>query len=295
MRLAHVRERNAAAGRRGDWPRRSIRGHDLARPRGRPSPGRRGRTDLAHDSVAAPPAGHDARRPSRPRPARRGAADLVDGFAARGDEDDARPRRRRPRARAADPPPAVVPRLLRLRAPRPDDVGAPRAGDPRGLVPAADLLLLERLGAARAGRARAGRRAAPWSSTTSSRSGRSSTRPARDLPRSVARRRSAATSSSTTGRRGTSSATRRRSGSGRRRARTSRCPSGPWLVTPDELADRRARRRDRARPRHDGDRPDARRGVGRDDRAGTLVERPLRLRRDDRPRLGGRPAAARAT
>ena len=45
---------------------------------------------------------------------------------------------------------------------------------------------------------------------------------------------------STTGRRGTSSATRARSASGRRRARTSRSSIGPWLVTPDELADRRS-------------------------------------------------------
>ena len=45
--------------------------------------------------------------------------------------------------------------------------------------------------------------------------------------------------SSTTGRRATSSATRPRSGSGRPRARTSRRSIGPWLVTPDELADAR--------------------------------------------------------
>ena len=48
----------------------------------------------------------------------------------------------------------------------------------------------------------------------------------RPAPRSAPRRRSAATRSSTTGRHATSSATRRRSGSGRRRARTSRARSG---------------------------------------------------------------------
>ena len=69
---------------------------------------------------------------------------------------------------------------------------------------------------------------------------------------------------------------------------------GPWLVTPDELADRRAAGGDRAGPRDGGDGPDARRPRRRDDPR-DLVERPLRVRADGRPRLGRRaPAPGRA-
>ena len=52
---------------------------------------------------------------------------------------------------------------------------------------------------------------------------------------------------------------RARQGQGLRRPR-----SGPWLVTPDELADRARARLNGARPRHDGDGPDDRRPGRRD-------------------------------
>ena len=62
---------------------------------------------------------------------------------------------------------------------------------------------------------------------------------------------------------------------------------GPWLVTPDELADAARRRRDRARPRDD------RRGQRRRDVARPLVRRPVLVRRDGRAGVGRRPAATR--
>ena len=66
---------------------------------------------------------------------------------------------------------------------------------------------------------------------------------------------------------------------------------GPWLVTPDELADRRGPGLDRTRPRDDRDRPDRRR-EGRRDLAGDAGVRSPRVRRDGRPRLRRRPPAA---
>ena len=137
-----------------------------------------------------------------------------------------RPGGRRARVRAADPAAAVGARLLRLRGPRPDDVGAPRRRGARGLVPAADLLLQQRVRDPRAGRAGLVARRRRTSSTTSWRSPRSSTRRRSTWRPSGPRRRSAATRSSTTGRPATSSARRRRSGSARPRARTSRARSG---------------------------------------------------------------------
>ena len=64
--------------------------------------------------------------------------------------------------------------------------------------------------------------------------------PACDLPRTAARRRSAATRSSTTGRPATSSARRRSVRLGPAKGKDFASSIGPWLVTPDELADARA-------------------------------------------------------
>ena len=74
--------------------------------------------------------------------------ELVEAFEPRGDPDgdDAVLDAGDLAVRSADPAAAVVARLLRLRAPRPDDVGASRRRGPRGVVPPADLLLLEHLG-----------------------------------------------------------------------------------------------------------------------------------------------------
>ena len=80
----------------------------------------------------------------------------------------------------------------------------------------------------------------PPSWTTSWRSARSSTPRPRTCRRSGRKRPSAASSCSTTGRPATCSATSPRSASAPPRARTSPTTIGPWLVTPDELADARA-------------------------------------------------------
>ena len=166
-------------GAHGGWrprsDRRRLAGSTWRRPVGGPS---RADPALAHDRALLPAAGDDARRPSRRGLRVAALADLVEGFTARGRAtttailDGAA-------TRASGPPvlrAALGPRLLRLRGPRPDDVGAPRRRDPGGLVPAADLLLLERLGDPRPGRSGLGaaRRARSW--TTSWRSRPSSTR-----------------------------------------------------------------------------------------------------------------------
>ena len=241
MRLAHVRERHAPAGT--GW--RLAAALDPAATSWVDLEVARRRAVAAQPSLA-----HDSTLHRQPvttlddhlaRGLRVDAlADLVEGFAPRGDDGRRDPRRGGHRVRAADPSAALVPRLLRLRAPRRHDVAAAGPGDPRGVAPAADLLLLERLGAARSRATPSGRHAARTSSTTSSRSGRSSTRPsttsspergeeaiggyfilndwsARDLQRDE-----------TTVRLGPA------------KGKDFATSIGPWLVTPDELADRRA-------------------------------------------------------
>ena len=78
--------------------------------------------------------------------------ELVEGFERARRGGRRRPGCRWPRLRPAGPPAAVAARLLRLRGSRPDDVGAPGRRGSRGLVPAADLLLQQRLRDPRAGR-----------------------------------------------------------------------------------------------------------------------------------------------
>ncbi len=229
MKIAHVRERHAPAGSPwrlaaaldpGEAPARWI-DLDVARRRAVAA-----RPALAHDAVL-----HRQPVTTLDDHLARGLRvealrDLVDGFEPRDADDPAVLGGRRSRLRAADPAPAIVARLLRVRGARPDDVGAARRRGARGVVPPPDLLLQQRLGAARPGRRglEPGRARRSW--TTSSRWRPSSTpRPSTCRP-SGPRRRSAATRSSTTGRRATSSATRRPSGSGRPRARTSRARSG---------------------------------------------------------------------
>ena len=73
-------------------------------------------------------------------------------FEPTDDDDDAIVRFGRSGLRAADPATHQPARLLRLRAPRRDDVVPTRPADPRGLVPAADLLLQQRVGDPRPGR-----------------------------------------------------------------------------------------------------------------------------------------------
>ena len=287
MKIAHVRERNAPAGSSVAPGCRARR----QRPRVGSTSRRRARLwsstipAARHNSGALPPADHDAGRPPGARPARRGAR-------ARSSRATRGRRRRRghpgrfgPGLRTADPAPADLPRLLRLRAPRRHDVEAARHGDPRGLVPAADLLLQQRVGDPRARRAGVGAAGIAASSTTSWRWRHSSTRRCATSTRRAARRRSAATWSSTTGARATCSARRRPCGSGPAKGKDFASSIGPWLVTPDELADARTATGydlcdDRHRQRH--------RALARH-----LVLRALQLRRDGRAGLRRRPAAAR--
>ena len=141
---------------------------------------------------------------------------------------------------------------------------------------------------------RSGRRAAAPSSTSSSRSAPSSTRRPATSRRTARRRPSAATASSTTGRPATSSATRRPSGSGRPRARTSRRTIGPWIVTPDELADARAPGATGPALAMTAAVTDAT-GTRHADQPGHVGGCAVQLRRDARPCLGRRPRSGPAT
>ena len=231
MRIAHVRERHAPAG--APWRLAAAdpsgaagagRPHPLDRPRARPPASRRRPSRAGPRQRPPPPAADDPRRPARARHARGGVAGPGRGLRGAGRRRPGPPRDGRPRLRSAGAPTAFHPRLLRLRGARPHDVGAPRWRGPGGLVPAADLLLQQRLRGPRTRRSRLGAGRVVGAGLRAR--GRGADRHARRRPRR--RRRggaSAATRSSTTGRRATSSARRRPSGSGRRRARTSRARS----------------------------------------------------------------------
>ncbi len=165
--------------------------------------------------------------------------DLVDGFEPRDEDDDA--------VVATRTSPSVAPVL---RPPSVRDFYAfeghvrtmweRRGGEiPEAWYRLPGLLLQQRLGDPRAGRAGlvAGGVARARLRARDRRGDRHAgvgpvARPRRGGHRRLSR-------SSTTGPRATSSATRRRSVSARPRARTSPRSFGPWLVTPDELADAR--------------------------------------------------------
>ena len=252
VRIAHVRERHAPAGAPGVWP--------PAPPAGpRQSPGS-GSTSRSPGGAAG---GGPASAPTTPRSSGRPIRTLDDHLAAglrvaalgrdRRGVPVARagrrrgPRRRRPRLRPADPAAADLRDFYAFEG-HVGTMWARRGGEiPRGVVPAAGLLLLECLRDPRP-------RRAVWAPRGSAELDFELEvcavvdTPARISRRGGRRRRSAATASSTTGRRGTSSATRRRSASGRPRARTSRARSGRGSSRPDELADARAPGRDGAGP-----------------------------------------------
>ena len=125
-------------------PRR--RWHELDGPRGSPPLARGTRSRTSTQLGPLPPTDHDARRASRRWPP--GWTPWPTCW---------RPMSRSrwtigPAIRAADPGPANLPRLLCVRAARRHDVEASRHGDPRGVVPAADLLLQQHLGDPRSGR-----------------------------------------------------------------------------------------------------------------------------------------------
>ncbi len=247
VKIAHVRERHGPAGPPWRLAARSRAGGrvrrwldlEVARRRRRPADPR-----LAHNSRAPPPAGHDARRPPGPRPAGRGAAGA---------------RRRVRAARTTTTTRSSTPRTSRfgppiLRPPSFRDFYAferhvrtmweRRGGEvPETWYRLPIFYFSQRLGDPRPGRSDLGAGGSHGARLRARGRARSSTRRPSTCPPSAPRRRSAATRSSTTGRPATCSARRRRSGSGRPRARTSRRSIGPWLVTPDELADARPGRR----------------------------------------------------
>ena len=185
MRIAHVRERHAPAG--APWRlaaaldgEQALHWLDLEVARRRAW---RRMPNRAHNSACFTAADDDARRAPRTRSAGRRA-----GRAGRRLPAARRSRRRRrragggrPRLRAAGPAAADVPRLLRLRAARRDDVGPPRRRDPRGVVSGCRSSTSRTSPRCAARASPCGRRAAARSSTSSSRSGRSSTRPVLDL------------------------------------------------------------------------------------------------------------------
>ena len=169
-----------------------------------------------------------------------------------------------------------------------------RGGEiPRGVVPPADLLLLEHLRAPRSGRARLGAAGHHSSSTSSSRSVRWSTRRPWTSRRGGRRRRSAATailndwSARDLQRDETDGPPRAGQGQGLRHT------IGPWLVTPGRAGRRAGAGRHRTGPGDDG-RGD-RRGRTAPTRIsrGSWADRPLQLRRDAGQGLGRRPAAPR--
>ena len=244
---------------------------------------------LAHDSVAPSPADHDARRPPGPRPAGRGP-----GRTARGIRAARRPRCRRAMIDADDlrfGPPILRPPSYRdfyaFEAPRADDVGAPRRRSPGGLVPPADLLLLA------TPRRSAGPDDPVWAPRGSEELdyelevGALIDTPARP----VADRAEEAIGGyfvfndwSARDLQRDETAVRLGPAKGKDFASS----IGPWLVTPDELADAR-RRGDRLGPGDDGD------GQRRRDEPRPLVRCPVLLRPDGRTCVRRRRAFARAT
>ncbi len=152
----------------------------MARPRGGAARARRRRTRSRAQQQPLSPADHDPGCAPRVRPAGGRPGRPAGGGRRRADG------RIGPGLRSADPSPADLPRLLRLRAPRRHDVEAPRHGDPRGVVSAADLLLQQRVGDPRAGRA--GSRAARLGGARLRAGGGRAHRHAGPRPRRVARR-----------------------------------------------------------------------------------------------------------
>ena len=176
MKIAHVRERRAPPERRGASPRRSTptatRWLDLE--------------DARRSLVAAASPTEPTTPPSSASRSRRSTRTSPRACASTRWPTCSRPSRRAdgrigPRLRSADPGAADLPRLLRLRAARRHDVEAPRHGDPRGVVPPADLLLQQRRRRSAGPATRCGRRAGRASSTTSSRSRALIDTPVRDL------------------------------------------------------------------------------------------------------------------
>ena len=181
VRVAHVRERHGPAGAPWRLAAASRGGAALDRPRGRSPAARRRRSAARPQRAPVPPAHHDARRALARGLRIESLGEIVDGFAAGG--RPARRRRRRgpgrggPRLRPAGPPAAVVPRLLRLRAARRDDVGAPARARSRRPGTGSPIFYFSNTSEIRGPGDPVWAPRGSRSSTSSSRSARSSTRP----------------------------------------------------------------------------------------------------------------------
>ena len=276
MRLAHIREHNAAAG--ADWRRGGcarFRRLALVRPRGRPPTGGRGGSEPSPRRVLI-------RQPITTLDDHLGRglrvealADLVERLRpARDRRRRCRPRRRRSRLRPADPPPArlrdfyAFERHVRTMWER-------RDGDPRGVVSPADLLLLQRLRDPRARRPGLGAGGVGGAGLRA-RGRRDRRHAAFDLPEERADEAIGGyfvlNDWSARDLQRDETAVRLGPAKGKDFAAT----IGPWIVTPDELADGGPRRR-QGRSSRGGDRRD----LGRP--RGSVGERPVRVRRSWSP------------
>ena len=155
MKVAHVRERHGPAGRRGGSRPHSTRRRRrrLARPRGRPATGA-SLGSAARAQLGAAPAAASERSTTSWRAGLRVEAlrELVDDFVARSDDDDALLDAGGLSVRTAGPAAAVAPRLLRVRG-HVRTMWERRGGEvPGDLVPAAGLLLQQRVRDPRTGR-----------------------------------------------------------------------------------------------------------------------------------------------
>ena len=175
--------------RPGGWRRRSTRSRRrLARSGGRPAPASAADLRASPTIRCSTASRDDARRPPGAWAADRGPGELVEGFrpARRTRRGRRRARGRRAPVRPPGAPATLVPRLLRLRAARGDDVGRRGGRSPRrGSAP--DLLLLEHLGDPRTRRSRLGAARQPGARFRAG--GRGGHRHARARPVRGARRR----------------------------------------------------------------------------------------------------------
>ena len=279
--------------RRGAWPRRIGRRPDGAGPGDGWTSRSPGAALVARGPRARPQLG--ALPPPIPTLDDHLAAGLrVDALArarrrvrAAGRRRRRRARRRRPRLRAADPAAAVAARLLRVRGARRGRCGsAAAARSPRpGIGCRSSTSATSRRSAVRT--TRSGRRRRRTSSTTSSRSRRSIDTPARDL---APERAEEAIGGYTILNDWSARDLQREETTvrlGPAKGKDFATSFGPWLVTPDELADVRAPG-DRLRPGDDRGRSTA---IGRAAAAGpTRTSRSARCSRAHRPTSGSGPA-----
>ena len=291
MRIAHVRERHAPAGRALAAGRGASTAADgarsLDRPRAGPSAGRRRPTRAGARQRPASAAADDARRPPRARPAGRGAARPRRGLrrrattttrrsSTRRTSPSVRPSSARPRSATSTPSRATSGRCGSAAAAR---------SRRRGTGCRSSTSATRRRSAGRT--IRSGRRRRRGARLRARGRGPRSTRPAVDLTPSGAEEAIGGYTifddwsardlqrEETTVRLGPA------------KGKDFASSFGPWLVTPDELAD--ARVGDRLRPGDD------RRGERDRDQPRPLVRRAVLVRRRCSPAPRPTPGCARAT